>query len=90
MSAGTNGQMPLEAIAQLREGNKIEAIKIVRKAHGTQLKEAKDMVEAYLATQPALQKELSARQAEAKGTLIKWLLIVGGLLALAYFLAGAP
>lgn len=36
-----------EAIAALKRGNKIEAIKFLRKARGLDLKEAKDAVDAY-------------------------------------------
>lgn len=42
---GKDMQMPSEVIAQLRAGNKIEAIKALRHASGLDLKEAKDVVE---------------------------------------------
>lgn len=39
-------QLPVEAIAALRSGSKIEAIKIVRTAFGIDLKDAKTIVDA--------------------------------------------
>lgn len=39
--AGTEMQLPLAAIAALQQGNKIEAIKIIRQERGIGLKEAK-------------------------------------------------
>ena len=67
-------QLPQEAIARLHEGNKIEAIKIVREAHGIQLKEAKDVVDAYVKTQPALQQVFAAKLALAKANFKRALL----------------
>jgi len=46
--------LPPAAVAALSNGNKIEAIKIVRQEWGTDLKDAKDAVDAYVRTQPAL------------------------------------
>jgi hypothetical protein len=38
--------------AALRAGNKIEAVKLYRKAHGTGLKESKDAIDALSARRP--------------------------------------
>jgi hypothetical protein len=43
----TDLDLPGPAVATLRRGNKIEAIKIVRAESGLGLKEAKDVVDAY-------------------------------------------
>jgi hypothetical protein len=76
--------LPSEAVSCLRQGRVIDAIKIVRAAHGIQLKEAKDMVDAYVASQPTLKQIMAARQAEAKTQLLRWLVIVACLVAAAY------
>ena len=66
--ADTDRPFPPAALSALRQGNKIEAIKQVRTAHGLGLKEAKDAVEAYarghpaeLAGSPGLVREPSSR-----------------------------
>jgi ribosomal protein L7/L12 len=45
----TPGELPTEALAALQTGNKVEAIKLVRAARGLGLKEAKDLVDHYVA-----------------------------------------
>ncbi len=80
--------LPVAAIAALNKGSKIEAIKIVRRERGIGLKEAKDAVEEYLRGQPALQASLVARQAEARGGVLRWLAIVVALGVFAYFYFG--
>lgn len=56
----TGTQLPEQAIAALNLGRKIEAIKIVRESTGLGLKEAKNLVDAYVTTQPRLQGKLAA------------------------------
>jgi len=55
-SFGEPGANPADAeiAAAIREGKKIEAIKIYRKAYGTGLKDANDAVEAIQARQAQL------------------------------------
>jgi ribosomal protein L7/L12 len=79
--------LPAEAIAALARGNKIEAIKIVRQARNIDLKDAKDRVEEYVRNNPALQQKLATAQAESRGTLFRWLIVLA-LLGMAgyYFL----
>jgi len=75
------------ATAALQRGNKIEAIRIVRAERGCDLKDAKDAVDAYVESNPALKSSLQAQSAAAGGTLLKWLAglaIVGVLLYLGY------
>lgn len=69
------------------EGNIIEAIKIVREAQGIGLKEAKDRVEAWIATQPVLQSQLETRRKEARGGfwVLAILVLIGCLAAFGYF-----
>ena len=75
--------LPSDAVSALHRGNKIEAIKIVRETRGIGLKEAKDTVEQYLLTEPALQRKIESAQAEAKRGCI-WVLAI----ALALVIAG--
>jgi len=46
--------LPEAALAALREGHTIEAIRIVREVRGIGLKDAKDAVDAAIAADPAL------------------------------------
>lgn len=80
--------IPTQAIAALHEGKKIEAIRLVREAQDLGLKEAKEAVEAYVQSQPTLKLAIEAKNKEAKGTLIRWLLVVAAIIAAAYVLAG--
>lgn len=80
--------IPPQAIAELQQGRKIEAIRIVRAAQGLGLKEAKEAVEAYVRSQPALQHALEARNREAKANLARWLVVVAAMIAAACVLAG--
>jgi ribosomal protein L7/L12 len=72
-------------VAALQAGNKIEAIRMVREARNLGLKEAKDAVDAYLATQPALQASLAERAKEAQQMALRWLAGVVLLLVALYF-----
>jgi ribosomal protein L7/L12 len=58
--------LPTAAIAALQEGNKIEAIKLVRAANGSGLKEANDLVHAYIRSQPSLQARFDAAAEKTK------------------------
>jgi len=83
-----NTPFPGAAEAALLKGNKIEAIKIVRKDRGVDLKEAKDIVEQHVATHPGLQMQMESAQASRQGFL-PWfmaVIIIGALVY--YFLAG--
>lgn len=81
---------PLPAAGQsiLRtEGNLIGAIKIVREAEGLGLKEAKERVEAWIATQPELAAQLETRRREARGGfwVLAILFVAGCVAAVSYF-----
>ena len=80
---------PAAAEAALLKGNKIEAIKIVRRERGVDLKEAKDIVEQHVTNYPGLQMQIESAQATARGGLLPWLLavIVIGVLVY-YFVVG--
>lgn len=46
--------LPKPAIQALEQGQKIEAIKVLRQLEGCDLKTAKDRIDAYLAAHPEL------------------------------------
>ena len=77
--------LSIAAVSALHLGNKIEAIKIVREERSIGLKEAKDAVEDYVRTHPALASSLAATQAEAKRSALLWIAALIGLALLAYY-----
>lgn len=71
------------AEAALRNGNKIEAIKIIREELGLGLKEAKDLVDAYEAADPVLKSRLESKSVNVKrGPL---LIFLAGVLAILFW-----
>lgn len=69
--------MPAQALAALQQGNKIEAIKIVRVEHRIGLKEAKEYVERHVESDPALQAAMRANSMQiGPGQLFRFLAIV--------------
>jgi len=67
---------PPAAVAALGQGKKVEAIKIVRQEWGVDLKDAKDAVEAYIKTQPALAATMKEASAGSQRGCITWLLVL--------------
>jgi hypothetical protein len=66
--------LPKAAVEALWQGNVIEAIKVVRLERNIGLKEAKDLVEAYIASQPALKKKIDKVLATAQQKFVRWLI----------------
>ena len=58
-------QIPPLVLAALHQGNKIEAIKIIRAQRGIGLKDAKDVVDAYIRENPALKERMKERKSSA-------------------------
>ena len=80
-------QLSVSAIAALNDGNKIEAIKLLRQEQGIGLKEAKDVVEDYLRNNPELQSHINQHQAEsARGCMFWVIIIILTVTAVIYFL----
>jgi hypothetical protein len=77
--------IPQDAVAALHRGNKIEAIKLVREAQGIGLKEAKDLVEQFLRTDPAVQASFAQMRAQSGGSSLRWWVIVIGIAALVLY-----
>ena len=82
--------LSIAAISALQQRHKTEAIKIVREERNIGLKAAKDAVEDYVRSQPALQSSFAAAQAETKRTALRWLAMLIGLAILAYYLLAKP
>lgn len=80
--------LPQAAISALWRGQVVEAIKLVRVEQNIGLKEAKEHVEAYVDTEPALRSRLVQAHADAREGLLRWVifLLVGGV-GLFFFLA---
>ncbi len=86
MSDATGPRLSLAAVAALHAGNKIEAIKITRIETRLDLKEAKDLVDAYLANHPDVREALASR---SSGGAFAWLFVViVALAAVVYFWPG--
>jgi ribosomal protein L7/L12 len=88
--AGTAPSFPTAALSALHQGSKIEAIKIVRQERNIGLKEAKDAVDDYVRSHPALQSSLAAAQAEAKRSALLWIAAVIVLAFLVYYFVAKP
>ena len=84
-NSNANPAISTAAVAALRRGNKIEAIKIVRHERNIGLKEAKDAVEDYVESQPALKTALAEAQGETKRSAVVWIAVLAGLAILAYY-----
>ena len=84
-----SADFPKAAIEALWKGNVIKAIKVVRQERNIGLKEAKEAVETYIASEPTLKKKMDQVLATAKQRFIRWLI---GFLVLAagmaYFVMG--
>ena len=76
--------LPLHVLEALNQGRKVEAIKMLRDEEGLGLREAKERVEAHLASNPGVRDATVVRPAGAG----RWmaLVLVVALLALATFL----
>ena len=68
--------LPLEAAALLGEGRVIEAIKVIRKAEGLGLREAKDRIDAHIAQDPILGVQLETQQRARRRNFFFWFLVV--------------
>lgn len=59
-----SSSLPNAAVEMLWRGEVIEAIKLVRAERNLGLKEAKDLVDAYVRSQPSLRQKMEQTQAE--------------------------
>jgi len=75
--------LPVEAQTLLGEGRVIEAVKSVRASNNLGLKEAKDWVDAYIATEPLLRVQLETRQKAARRKIFYVILVFDAVIAAA-------
>ena len=73
--------LPAEALTLLGEGRIVEAVKSLRTSHNLGLKEAKDWVDAYIATEPLLRVQLETRRREARRKVFYVILVVDAVVA---------
>jgi hypothetical protein len=73
--------LPPEPATLLTEGKKIEAIKVLRTAHGIGLKEAKDWVDWHIAQDPMLRVQLETRQRAMRRKIFLWFLLIDAVIA---------
>ncbi|MCP9440681.1 MAG: hypothetical protein NNA20_09575 [Nitrospira sp.] len=66
--------LPKAAVEALRRGNLIGAITAVRRERQMGFKEAKEWVETYVASQPALKKKMEKVVADAQRRFIRWMI----------------
>ncbi len=65
--------LPRAAVEALRRGNLIDAIKVVRQERNIGFKEAKEVVEIHIASQPALKKKMDKVLVTAQQKFIRWM-----------------
>ncbi|MBM4139062.1 MAG: hypothetical protein FJ244_06260 [Nitrospira sp.] len=65
--------LPKAAVDALWQGNVIKAIKVVRQELNIGLKESRNVVDAYIVSQPALKKKMDKVLATAQRRFISWL-----------------
>jgi len=83
----TQRPLPDAAIAAIANGQKIEAIKIIRQEWNIGLKEAKDAVDDYVRTQPSLAGIYERRSAGGRPFVWVFLILI---IALAIYYFGRP
>jgi hypothetical protein len=83
--------LPAAAIVAVNQGRMIEAIRIVREGEpGLGLAAARARVEAHVARDPMLKAQLEQKMKEARGRLVRWVLVIDVLLvaAVVWYLFG--
>ncbi len=84
-----DNQLPADVRDALQQGNKIEAINLMRERTGLGLKEAKDAVDAYQQESSTSTEGLSPGQVSRSGSVIGWLVAgIVACIAAYYFLRG--
>ncbi len=72
---GDPRSLPDDVVAALRQGRKIEAIRRLRETWKIGLKEAKDHVDAHIASDPALRQKLQAASLSGARGCLFWLIL---------------
>ena len=66
----TETELPAKVVESIKAGRKIQAIKALRESHGVGLREAKEIVEAYVRENPVLQVHRLQESESGVGRLI--------------------
>jgi len=69
-------ELPAEAIAALKNGSKIEAIKCVREQQGLGLKEAKELVEQFIEANTEIKNHMLSANATSAKISLRWLIVI--------------
>lgn len=69
--------LPTEAVTALEHGSKIEAIKCVRIQRGLGLKEAKELVEQFIESNPEVKSKMLSANAKSAKISLRWLIVIG-------------
>lgn len=69
-----SSDLPKAAVDALWQGNVIEAMKVVRQERNIGLKESRNVVDAYIASQPSLKKKMDKVLATAQRRFTRWLI----------------
>lgn len=75
--------LPAEAQTLLGEGRIIDAVKSVRASHNLGLREAKEWIDAHIASEPLLRAQLEARQKTTRRKLFSAFLVLDAVVAAA-------
>ena len=73
--------LPIEAATLLEEGQIIDAVKSLRASNNLGLKEAKDWIDAHIASEPLLRVKLETRQKAARRKLFYIFLVFDAVIA---------
>lgn len=80
--------LPPSAVEALRQGRKIEAIKIVRQVRGFDLNQAKDAVDAFVKSEPMLRTSMRRPRSDTGiSRLLLAAALVGLVIAVLYLIA---
>lgn len=68
--------LPLEVATLLAEGKAAEAIKVLRRAEGSSLREARARVEAHIAQDPLLRVQIETQKRASRRKFFFWFLLI--------------
>ena len=78
----THPRLPENAVAALKKGDRIEAVALTKSAHGLDLAEARQAVDAYLEANPQTMKRALSERSTGGGIIA--LIVLGFAVAIAY------
>ena len=75
--------LPPEPTTLLNEGRLIEAIKVLRKTHGLDLRQAKAWIDSHIDDNPMLRVQLETQRKALRRKMFFWFLLVDAIIAAA-------